>query len=289
MKQRPWLFLLPALILVSISAFIPLITVMNYSQLTLLPGTQPYFSGLENFVAIIQDPAFQGALGRQILFSGLVLITEIPLGLALALCMPSDGPGAAVSLVLLGIPLLIPWNVVGIIWRVFTRSDIGVLPEVFSWFGYTTYNVSQFTGDAWWTVLAMDIWHWTPLVVLICYAGIQAIPEEYYMAAKIDRASPWKTFRYVTLPNIRGVLIIAVLLRLMDSFKIYAEPFVLTGGGPGSATTFMSTYASRMAIGGFQMGRGGATSLIYFFIVIFLSFVIYIIMLNLGQGAGGDQ
>jgi glycerol transport system permease protein len=287
MKQRPWLFLAPALILVSLSAFIPLITVINYSQLSLLPGSAPYFIGLENFMEVLRDPAFTGALGRQFLFSFLVLVTEIPLGLALALCMPSEGPGVGVSLVLLGIPLLIPWNVVGIIWRVFTRSDIGVVPEVFSWVGYN-YNLSQFTGDAWWTVLAMDIWHWTPLVILICFAGIQAIPEEYYMAAKIDRASPWKTFRYVTLPNLRGVLIIAVLLRLMDSFKIYAEPFVLTGGGPGSATTFLSTYTSRMAIGGFQMGRGAATSLIYMFIVILLSFVIYIIMLNLGQGAGED-
>jgi glycerol transport system permease protein len=287
MKKRPWLFLAPALILVSISAFIPLITVINYSQLSLLPGSAPYFIGLENFAAILQDPAFTGALGRQFLFSFLVLITEIPLGLALALCMPNEGVGVGVSLVLLGIPLLIPWNVVGIIWRVFTRSDIGVVPEVFSWFG-VNYNLSQFTADAWWTVLVMDIWHWTPLVILICFAGIQAIPEEYYMAAKIDRASPWKTFRYVTLPNLRGVLIIAVLLRLMDSFKIYAEPFVLTGGGPGSSTTFLSTYTSRMAIGGFEMGRGAATSLIYMFIVILLSFVLYIIMLNLGQGAGEE-
>ena len=288
MKQRPWLFLLPALLLVSISAFIPLMTVMNYSQLTLLPGTEPYFAGLENFIAVLEDEGFRGALQRQIVFSFLVLITEIPLGLGLALCMPKEGPGVGLSLVLLGIPLLIPWNVVGIIWRVFTRSDIGVLPAAFDWFGYS-YSVSSNTFDAWWTVLAMDIWHWTPLVVLICYAGIQAIPDEYYMAAKIDRASPWKTFRYVTLPNLRGVLIIAVLLRLMDSFKIYAEPFVLTGGGPGSSTTFLSTYTSRMAIGGFQMGRGAATSLIYFFIVILISFVIYIVMLNLGQGAGGDQ
>ena len=267
MKQRPWLFLLPALLLVSLSAFIPLITVINYSQLTILPGTEPYFAGLENFVAILEDEAFQGALGRQILFSFLVLITEIPLGLGLAICMPKEGPWVGVCLVLLGIPLLIPWNVVGIIWRVFTRSDIGVLPAFFDWFGYS-YSISSSTFDAWWTVLVMDIWHWTPLVVLICYAGIQAIPKEYYMAAKIDRASSWKTFRYVTLPNLRGVLIIAVLLRLMDSFKIYAEPFVLTGGGPGSSTTFLSTYTSRMAIGGFEMGRGAATSLIYFFIVI---------------------
>ena len=288
MKQRPWLFLLPALLLVSLSAFIPLITVINYSQLTILPGTEPYFAGLENFVAILEDEAFQGALGRQILFSFLVLITEIPLGLGLAICMPKEGPWVGVCLVLLGIPLLIPWNVVGIIWRVFTRSDIGVLPAFFDWFGYS-YSISSSTFDAWWTVLVMDIWHWTPLVVLICYAGIQAIPKEYYMAAKIDRASPWKTFRYVTLPNLRGVLIIAVLLRLMDSFKIYAEPFVLTRGGPGSSTTFLSTYTSRMAIGGFEMGRGAATSLIYFFIVILFSFVIYIVMLNLGQGAGGDQ
>lgn len=287
MKKRPWLFLAPALILVSLSAFIPLITVINYSQLSLLPGSTPYFIGLENFMEILRDPAFTGALGRQFLFSFLVLVTEIPLGLGLALCMPNEGVGVGVSLVLLGIPLLIPWNVVGIIWRVFTRSDIGVIPELFSWIGYN-YNLSKFTGDAWWTVLAMDIWHWTPLVILICFAGIQAIPEEYYMAAKIDRASPWKTFRYVTLPNLRGVLIIAVLLRLMDSFKIYAEPFVLTGGGPGSSTTFLSTYTSRMAIGGFQMGRGAATSLVYMFIVILLSFVIYIIMLNLGQGAGEE-
>lgn len=104
MKQRPWLFLLPALLLVSISAFIPLITVMNYSQLTLLPGTEPYFSGLENFVAILEDEAFRGALARQFVFSFLVLITEIPLGLGLALCMPKEGPGVGVSLVLLGHP-----------------------------------------------------------------------------------------------------------------------------------------------------------------------------------------
>ncbi len=285
MKQRPWLFLLPALLLVSISAFVPLITVMNYSQLSLLPGSAPYFVGLDNFMEILRDPAFTGSLWRQVMFSFLVLVTQIPLGIGLAVCMPKEGPWVGVNLVLLGIPLLIPWNVVGIIWRVFTRSDIGVLPQVFEWVGYT-YNLSNSTADAWWTVLVMDIWHWTPLVVLVCFAGMQAIPKEYYMAAQIDRASPWKTFRYVTLPNIRGVLIIAVLLRLMDSFKIYAEPFVLTGGGPGSSTTFLSTYTSRMAIGGFEMGRGAATSLIYMFIVILLSFVLYIIMLNLGQGAG---
>ncbi len=288
MKKRPWLFLTPALILVSISAFIPLMTVINYSLHSILPGSMPLYVGLENYIGVLNDPLFLGSLGRQFLFSFAVLILEIPLGLALALCMPTEGKWVGVCLVLLGIPLLIPWNVVGIIWRVFTRSDIGVLPEFFNWFGYTGYNVSKYTADAWWTVLVMDVWHWTPLVILLCYAGIQAIPEEYYMAAKIDRASPWATFRYVTLPNLRGVLIIAVLLRFMDSFKIYAEPFVLTGGGPGNSTTFLSIYTARKAIGGFEMGVGAATSIIYFFIVILLCWLLYMVMLNLGQGAGAE-
>ena len=85
----------------------------------------------------------------------------------------------------------------------------------------------------------MDVWHWTPLVVLLCYAGLRAIPDAYYQAAAIDGASPWAVFRFIELPKLRGVLLIAVLLRFMDSFMIYTEPFVLTGGGPGNATTFL--------------------------------------------------
>ena len=100
-----------------------------------------------------------------------------------------------------------------------------------------------------------------------------------------DGASAWSTFRYVTLPKLRHALILAVLLRFMDSFKIYAEPFQLTGGGPGNSTTFLSIYTSRKAIGGFNMGYGAAVSIIYFFLVILLSWLLYTIMLNVGGGS----
>ena len=112
------------------------------------------------------------------------------------------------------------------------------------------------------------VWHWTSLVALLCYSGLRSIPDAYYQAARIDRASNWAIFRYIQLPKLRNVLIIAVLLRFMDSFMIYAEPFVLTGGGPGNATSFLSQTLTKMAIGQFDLGPAAAFSIVYFLIVL---------------------
>jgi ABC-type uncharacterized transport system YnjBCD permease subunit len=132
-------------------------------------------------------------------------------------------------------------------------------------------------------VLVMDIWHWTPLVALLCYAGLRAIPDAYYQAARIDGASRFAVFRYIQLPKLRGVLMIAVLLRFMDSFMIYTEPFVLTGGGPGNATTFLSQYLTQKAVGQFDLGPAAAFSLIYFLIILLLCFVLYNWMQRVGK------
>ena len=118
------------------------------------------------------------------------------------------------------------------------------------------------------SVMLMEVWHWTPLVVLLAYAGLRAIPDAYYQAARIDGASAWAVFRYIQLPKMRGVLTIAILLRFMFSFLIYTEPFVLTGGGPGNSTTFLSIYLVKIAVGEFDVGRAGAFSIIYFLIVL---------------------
>jgi glycerol transport system permease protein len=133
--------------------------------------------------------------------------------------------------------------------------------------------------------MLMEVWHWTPLVAMLAYAGLRAIPEMYYQAAKIDGASAWSTFFYIQLPKMRGVLTIALLLRFMDSFLIYAEPFVLTGGGPGDATTFLSIYLVKIATGQFDVGPAAAFSLIYFLIVLLLCFVFYQVLQNVGKGA----
>jgi glycerol transport system permease protein len=273
MNQRPWLFLLPTLLLMSISAFVPLMTVINYSLHYIFAGSIPEFVGLQNYVEVMGDTNFRQALLRQLGYSIIVLIIEIPLGILIALSLPKKGNGVGLSLVLLGIPLLIPYNVVGIVWRLFSQSDIGIIPKVMFVLGYE-YNVSLQAVDAFMTLLLLDIWHWTPFVALLSYAGLQAIPDAYYQAARIDGASRWKAFSYVTLPKLRPVLTLAILIRFMDSFKIYSEPLLLTGGGPGNATTFLSMFVARKAES-YELGYAGAVSVIYLYIVIVLSYLFF--------------
>jgi len=131
--------------------------------------------------------------------------------------------------------------------------------------------------------MRMEVWHWTPLVVLLAYAGLRSIPDAYYQAAKIDGASRWAVFRYIQLPKMRGVLTIAVLLRFMDSFLIYAEPFVLTGGGPGNATTFLSIYLVKLSTA-MDLGPAAAFSIIYFLIVLLFCWLFYQALQAVGTG-----
>jgi glycerol transport system permease protein len=273
-NQRAWWFVLPVLISVAFSALIPLMTIVNYSVQDILGPDQAVFVGMEWYKEILRDPELHGALYRQLIFTGAVLAIEIPLGIALALAIPEGGWRASLTLVLLAMPLLIPWNVVGTIWQIFARGDIGLLGYVLTQLG-VDYNYSQDPTDAWVTVLVMDVWHWTPLVALLSYAALRAIPEPFYQAARIDGASRWAVFRHIELPKMRGVLTIALLLRLMDSFMIYTEPFVLTGGGPGTATTFLSQYLTQKAVGQFDLGPAAAFSLVYFLIILLLCFVLY--------------
>ena len=155
-----------------------------------------------------------------------------------------------------GLPLLIPWNVVGAMWNIFALPDIGLLGRTINAIGID-YNFTQSPVAAWFTTVLMDVWHWTSLVVLLAYAGLCSIPDAYYQAAKIDGAGAWATFRYIQLPKMKRVLTIAILLRFMDSFMIYTEPFVLTGGGPGNSTTFLSIDLVKMALGQFDLGPRG--------------------------------
>jgi glycerol transport system permease protein len=165
------------------------------------------------------------------MYSGAVLLLEIPLGIALALSMPAKGWQASITLVLVALSLLIPWNVVGTIWQIYGRADIGLLGAALQGMGID-YNYTGNARDAWLTVL-----------------------------------------------------VIAVLLRFMDSFMIYTEPFVLTGGGPGNATTFLSQYLTQKAVGQFDLGPAAAFSLIYFLIILLLCFILYNWMQSVGTQA----
>jgi glycerol transport system permease protein len=279
LNQKAWLFVLPVFVLVAFNAAIPLMTVINYSFQETFGNNIFFWEGTRWFKQILQSDRFHGALGRQFLFTFLVLIIQIPLGIAIALSMPKEGVGVSVCLVLMSMPLLIPWNVVGAMWNIFALPEIGFLGHSLNALGID-YNYTQQPFAAWFTVILMDVWHWTSLVVLLAYAGLCAIPDAYYQAAKIDGASRWSIFRHIELPKMKKVLTIAILLRFMDSFMIYTEPFVLTGGGPGNATTFLSIDLVKMALGQFDLGPAAAMSLIYFFIVLLICWVFYNLMMR---------
>ncbi|MBA4799483.1 carbohydrate ABC transporter permease [Rhizobium rosettiformans] len=276
-NNKAWFMVIPVLLLVAFSAVIPLMTVVNYSVQDTFGNNQFFWAGTDWFADILSSDRFWDALFRNLAFSMIILAIEVPLGILIALNMPKKGLGVPVCLVLMALPLLIPWNVVGTIWQVFGRVDIGLLGHTLNAMG-VDYNFTQDPVDAWVTVIVMDVWHWTSLVVLLCYAGLVSIPDAYYQAAKIDGASRFSVFRYIQLPKMKRVLLIAVLLRFMDSFMIYTEPFVVTGGGPGNSTTFLSIDLVKMAVGQFDLGPAAAMSIIYFLIILLLSWVFYTVM-----------
>ncbi|MGK0221459.1 MAG: glycerol transport system permease protein [Limisphaerales bacterium] len=273
-NNRAWLGVLPVVLIVAFSAVIPLMTVVNYSVQDILDFNSRFYVGFEWYIETLTDSRFQDAFIRQLMFSFSVLAIELPLGILVAKGIPRDGKWAGFLLVFLAVPLLIPWNVVGTIWQLFARPDIGLLGVTINALGLE-YNFTANSGDAWFTLLAMDVWHWSSLVALLAFAGLSSIPNAYYQAGELDGLSGWQTFRLIEWPRIVGVLVIAVLLRLMDSFMIYTEPFVLTGGGPGNATTFLSQYLTTMAVGQFDLGPASAFSIIYFLFILLFCWLFY--------------
>jgi len=280
LDNKAWLFVLPMFILVAFNAVIPLMTVVNYSVQETFGNNLFFWQGIDWFEKVVNSERFYNALGRQFLYTGIILVIEIPLGIAIALTMPKKGIGVSLCLVLMSIPLLIPWNVVGAMWNIFALPDIGLLGYAINNWLNIDYNFTQQPFSAWFTCILMDVWHWTSLVVLLCYAGLISIPDAYYQAANIDGAKPWSVFRYIQLPKMKKVLTIAILLRFMDSFMIYTEPFVLTGGGPGNSTTFLSIDLVKVALGEFDLGPAAAMSLVYFLIVLLVSWVFYNLMMR---------
>ena len=275
-NNKAWFLVLPVVFVVAFTAIIPLMAVANYSLQDIQGFDNRLFVGLDFFKRVATDPNIQDAFQRNLLLSAQILLIQIPLGIFIARLMPRSGWKASAALVVVAIPLIIPWNVIGTTWQIFTRSDIGLGGVLANQF--VEYNPTASEFDAWITILVMDTWHWTPLVALLVYAGLRSIPPAYYQAAAIDSASPMAIFRFVELPKLRRVLMIAILLRFMDSFMMYTEPFVVTGGGPGDSTTTLSILLTTIAIGQFDIGVAGAFSLMYFLFIQIFSFIFFTVL-----------
>src|ERR1700722_11279159 len=239
LNNRAWLMVAPVLVLVLFSALLPMMTVVNYSAQDSLGQNQFFWNGDAWFRDLLNPSTeigarFSDALLRNLSFSLVTLALEVPLGIAIALCLPRGGWAVGPLLVIIALPMLIPWNVIGTMWQIFSRADIGLFGAALTGLGLH-YNVTQNAISAWCTIVVIDVWHWTPLIILLTYAGLPAFPAAYYHPAPIGAGSRWATFINIELPKLQKVLVIAILLRFMQTFMIYTEPFVVTGGRPRPA------------------------------------------------------
>lgn len=266
-NNRAWIFILPALVLLGFVAVMPLTMVVNYSFHDIITLKSKIWVGFEWYREILHSSRFWETLARSLLFSAISLIIEIPLGIAIAVSIPKKGALVAVCLVSMSLPLLVPWNMIPIIWHIFLELMGKVLSTVgidFDW------KLNAF--HTWVSIVLMDVWHWTSLVVLLCYSCLTTIPAAFYHSAAIDEASRWNVFYYIELPKMRSVLLMAILLRFIDSFMVYTEPFLLNAGGPRSSTTFLAMELGQDVVS-YNISPAAARSIIYFIIIVTVSWI----------------
>ncbi len=269
MKYRTeigWLFVAPAALIISLVGLVPLITVVNYSFFEIFILDARFWVGTEWYAEIIGAERFWASFGRSTLFSAFVLTIQIPLGIAIALCIPKRKIWVGITLALVALPLLVPWNMIPSLWLSLLNSETGILGRILPNLGWASdWKLS--TPHTWAVIIVMDVWHWTSLVVILCYSALTTVPAAYYQAAAIDGASPWQVFRHIQLPKLHHVLLMAILLRFMDSFMIYTEAFPINAGGPDGATTFLAVDLGE-EIRAFNYGPSATRSVIYFMIIL---------------------
>ena len=270
---NPWLLFLPAFIIVGFNSFIPTFYAAYLATQKYTLGVSPSFIGYDNFFHLMFDPIFWDSLAKGFAFVTACLAIEIPLGLALALALHKDTRVNRVIRTILSTPLLIPPLVVGSIWLLMVRPDIGPIPYALRKLFNLNYDVGAFPFQAFFTTVLMDVWHWTPFVVLVLVAARASIPPEPYESAMVDGASSWDIFRYITLPGMKYGIMIAFLIRMMDALKIFDEVWVLTAEGPGKATNYLSIYIVKTALSELDMGYCAAVALFFLYIVIILTFI----------------
>jgi len=279
--------MLPALLVLTFVGVLPLLTIVNYSFFDIFTLEDRHWIGTEWYREILSSQRFIESLARSLLFSAVVLSIQIPLGIFIALSLPRTGMLRTAMLMLLALPLMVPWNTVPSMWVSFLGNPEGFGGKMLSGLGIDfDYKFNAF--HTWILLIAMDTWHWIGLVVILCYSSLSTISPAFYQAAAIDGATRLQVFRFVELPKMSGVLMMALLLRFMDSFMIYTEAFRVNAGGPNHATAFLSLDLGE-AIAAFDYGPAAARSVIYFVIVLAVAWSFKTIMNASQQRQAGGQ
>jgi multiple sugar transport system permease protein len=279
-RALPFLLIAPTLaVLVALSIY-PLIYAVKVS-FQIGSGANARWS-LQNFARLVSDSFFLDALWHTLVYAIVALTFEFLLGLGLALLLNSRMRGRNLFRALLLVPMMLPPVVVGVVWRLMLNPNFGAINGTLKGFGLNTDALTWTASPrlALASVIMVDIWQWTPFMFLVLLAGLQAIPQEPYEAARVDGSSAWQTFRYITLPLLKPAILIALLLRTMDLLRVFDQIFILTEGGPGFATETISLYIYRTAFRFGDFGYAAAMS----FVLLIVTNIISLFYIRFLQG-----
>ncbi len=235
---------------------------------------QSYFVGFDNYVGVLTDERFWVSMRQTGIFLSSAIAIEFVLGLALALFFYEESKGRsmkALYLPLILVPMMIAPVVVGYMWRLLYQVEAGPINYLlFEWFGLGPYEWTASASTALLSVIIADVWQWTPFVTLVLLAGLVSLPQELFEVADLDGASYWQRLRFVILPLLRRVIAIVLLIRLLDAFRELDKIFVMTQGGPGTATETVSYYAYLSGFKYFQVGYAAAMAILLLLITVII-------------------
>ena len=264
----------PTMLLLTVLSIFPLGFVIWYSltDYYYLTTTKPKFIGLQNFVQIFKDEYFVQALGNTLRFTVLAVLLEVALGLAVAVLINGIQKRQKLIRTTYMLPMLLPPVTVALVWQMMFSNNYGIINNILAFFKIAPVNWLMDVHTAFYAILVIDIWQYTPFAFLLMYAALQSVPQGQYEAAAIDGANSWQQFTRITVPNILKNIVMVVLLRVIDTFRLFDKVNILTKGGPSNSTATITQYIYQYGVKMLKVGYGSAASVIMTVIVLILAF-----------------
>ena len=263
----------PAMLVITVLSIFPLLFILWYSltDYYYLSTRAPKFILFDNFVKLFKDQYFLQALGNTLRFTALAVFFEVLLGLAVAVLVKSARRAQKALRTMTLFPTLLPPVTVALIWQIMLSNNYGLLNNLLGLFGLSPVNWLMDVNTAFYAILVIDIWQYTPFAFLLLYAAMQGIPQGQYEAAAIDGAGKWSQFRFVTVPNIMRNIIMVSLLRVIDTFRLFDKVNILTKGGPANTTATITQYIYHNGVNMFKVGFASAASVVMTLIILTLA------------------
>ena len=265
-RLASWLFLAPTLIFLGITALMPLLysLYLSFFRMKLnLPNQEPVFVGLENYIRMFSDRLLHISTWNTLLFAVVSVVLETVLGLMIAMVICSDRKWARIVTSIFMIPMIMAPVAIGTLWRMMLDSSTGVINYLLGFLGIPSINWLSEPTTAMIAVMMVNIWQLTPWVTVICAAGLKALPADCLQAGLMDGATSGQIFRHIVIPLIKPVLVVVIMIRFIDAFKVFDTVYVMTNGGPGSATEMLPNYIYKQGLKFFDAGYAAALAIVF--------------------------